>query len=139
MPVRLTVAELASLEVDHSPPKKRKPYKSPRREEADLLRQALAWLKLKGLFAWRANAGGGLRRGRGGRTVPVSGNPAGTPDVLCVLPPSGRLCGIEIKSRTGTSRPSQEAWARRATAAGALCLTIRSLDELIVALAGEQS
>lgn len=102
--------------------------------ETDLVRQCLDLLRLRGVPAWRANAGGGLRDGR-----PIKGNPAGTPDILAVLPPSGRLAGIECKMPGRKRRPAQEAWAERMGAAGALCLLIEDVRELEAALSRETS
>jgi hypothetical protein len=99
--------------------------------ESALLAQVRQWLTLKRVFHWRANSGGGTRGGR-----PIKGNPAGTPDLLAVLP-GGRLCGIELKSKAGRLRPAQAAWFANATRAGALCLIVRDLRELIDAFAKE--
>lgn len=97
--------------------------------EGQLLKAVKRYLtlteKLTGLVWWRANAGGGLR----GRRV-IRGNPEGTPDVLLILPPSGRLVGLELKSPAGKHRTAQLAWAEHATRAGAIIWTIRSIDEL---------
>lgn len=110
--------------------------------ETDLVRACLQLLGLRGLFAWRANAGGGLRRGRGGRPVPVKANPAGTPDILAVLPPrggspGGRLVGVEVKLPGGRLRPAQRAWMDNASAAGVLCLVVRDVAQLDAALTAE--
>lgn len=119
--VRLTARQMTSL---FGP--RRAAGRPPAPPESALLRQVLQWLNLKGIFAWRANSGGGLRGGR-----PVRGNPAGTPDVLCVLPPAGRLVGLELKSASGRLRPAQEAWRGAAERAGALHLVVRSLGQLV--------
>lgn len=109
--------------------------------EADLLKQVLGWLTLKKVFHWRANAGGGLRRGR-----PIKGNPAGTPDVLAVVPWDvgdgapffrGMLVGIECKAGAGKLRPAQAAWKANAERAGVLYLEVRSLQQLIDAMEKE--
>jgi hypothetical protein len=144
-PAQLAAARRQLARQDAAPgprPREKKPRKPQRREEAALLKQVLAWLKLKGWLHWRANAGGGLRRGRGGRMVPIRGNAPGTPDVLCVLPahgayPAGRLAGFELKSPAGKLSPDQKAWVERAESGGVLCLVIRSLGGLIEALAAE--
>ncbi len=97
----------------------------PQRESA-LLRQCLDYLKLKKVLAWRANSGGGLRGGR-----PVVGNPAGTPDLLIVLPPDGHLVGAELKSASGKLSPAQVAWRAHAEAVGVTYLVVRDVRELI--------
>lgn len=146
MPVRLSAAQYAKLaarpRTPRSPRKRRAKAKAlPTQSEASLLRQVLAWLKARDVFAWRANSGGGLRGGR-----PVRANPEGTPDVLAVLPLDleggrrvGVLVGIELKSARARSRlrPSQAAWRASAQRQGVLCLVVRSLGELIEAFAKE--
>lgn len=93
--------------------------------EAGLVRAVLQRLKLAGLFHWRANAGGGMRQDRY-----VRANPEGTPDVLLVIPPTGRLCGIECKARTGRLRQAQLAWQQNAFRAGVLYWVVRDLSDL---------
>lgn len=115
--------------------------------ETDLLRQCLGLLRLHGIFAWRGNAGGGLRNGR-----PIVGNPEGTPDILLTVPvrcfwcgatnlsPAGtvgRLVGVECKSATGRQRPAQKAWQKNAEAVGILYWIIRDVKELETLLRNE--
>jgi hypothetical protein len=100
--------------------------------EADLLRQVLRYLKLLGVFHFRANAGGGLRDGR-----PVKACPEGTPDILMVLQPHGRLIGIELKAKAGRLRPAQTAWAENARKSGADVWVVRTLEELMALLKQE--
>lgn len=45
---------------------------------------------------------------------------AGRPDVLGIIPPRGRLLGVEVKVGRDKSRTGQEAWAREAEAIGAI-------------------
>src|SRR5262245_43384863 len=130
MPVRLSRAAAAGLRL-HRPGAR--PRAARRRasgpggpSEAELLRQVLGWLALRGHFFWRANAGGGVRRGR-----PVRGNLAGTPDVLVALPPDGRRLGIELKTAAGRLRPSQIAWRAAALRVGVRVVVVRSLDALV--------
>jgi hypothetical protein len=61
----------------------------------------------------------------------------GWPDVTCALPPSGRLLGIETKSKDGRLRPSQiacHAWLR---SSGALVCVPRSVEEIAGVLMAE--
>lgn len=105
--------------------------------ESDLVKACLQLLHLRGIPAWRANAGAGLRPGRGGRMRPIRSNAEGTPDLLAVLPPHGRLLGIECKSPAGRQRPAQAAFQKSVEAAGAIYRIVRSLDDLIAALTQE--
>lgn len=99
--------------------------------ETALVRQVLEYLRLRKIPSWRANAGGAMR---GGRLVKMA--PAGTPDVLAILP-GGRLLGVEAKSPTGRLRETQIAWRDAAEKAGALYWVVRSLDDLIGGLKRE--
>ena len=57
-------------------------------------------------------------------------NTPGTPDVLVVLPPAGRLVGIELKSPAGRISPAQRAVHETLRAAGAVALVVRSIEDL---------
>lgn len=99
--------------------------------ETDLVRAVLQLLSLHKIPCWRANAGGGLRRGR-----PIKGNPEGTPDILAILPRPvpGRLLGVECKMPGGRLRAAQVAWAENAKAAGAWHLVVTDVKQLEAAL-----
>lgn len=107
----------------------------PATTEAATQRACLQWLSLKGYLHWRANAaavplpdGKGFRRFSGLR---------GVADVLAVLPPDGRLLACEIKGPRGKLRPEQAVFLDAVRAAGGLSMVVRSLSELIAALAAE--
>lgn len=102
-------------------------------------------LALKGIWAWRANSGTQVlsATSKVKRRV-IKGAPAGTPDILLVLPHGmiaddfdqklvlvGALCGLEVKSATGPQRPSQRAWQRRAVANGVRYEVVRSVKQAI--------
>jgi hypothetical protein len=104
--------------------------------ESALVRQCLDFLRLRGLVAFRVNAGGlAVGSGRGRRFVRLA--PAGVGDILAILPPAGRLLSIEVKRPGGRLRPSQARWIDLVRAQGGLALVVRSLDELIAALDAE--
>jgi hypothetical protein len=92
----------------------------------DLVRDCLGLLALRGVRAWRNNTGAGGTEGRFLRF----GAGAGGPDILAILPPSGRLLGVECKTDSGRLAPAQRAWHEAARAAGAAVLVVRSIDEL---------
>ncbi len=102
--------------------------------ESDLVRACLQWLTLHGILAWRANQipaplkGGGFRR--------FAGMP-GVSDILCVLPPAGRLLAIEAKSPTGKLRPAQAVFLDEVNRRGAVGLVVRSLADLEAGLRAE--
>jgi hypothetical protein len=112
-------------------------------------------LTLKGILAWRANSGTQVLAATSkARRRVIKGAPAGTPDILLVLPVQARvlslgaagmalessvwgaLCGLEVKSATGTQQPSQKAWQATAERHGVRYAVVRSVREALAALEG---
>lgn len=100
------------------------------RPESEVLASCLELLAALRIPHWRNNTGGLKIEGRY-----VAFGVKGAPDVLGILPPSGRLLCCETKSRTGKVTKDQAAWLERAEEAGALCVVCRSIDDLRAALA----
>jgi hypothetical protein len=98
--------------------------------ESVLLRQVLALLQARRVPHWRNNVGAAWFRGPRGRVRVVRFGVAGLPDVFAVLPPAGRLLGLELKSPQGRQTAAQRAVAVALTAAGALCAVVRDVREL---------
>lgn len=132
---------------------KRRP---PRRRESPLVTQILKALALRGVWAWRANSGTQVIKAtmRTRRRV-IKGAPAGTPDILLVLPkkafggflvpathPLGAgpsfaaLCGIEVKSPDGRQRASQKLWQGKAERHGVRYAVVRSVKEALAVVEG---
>jgi hypothetical protein len=104
--------------------------------ESALVAACLQFLQLRGLVAFRVNAGSlAVGSGRARRYVRLA--PAGMGDILAILPPAGRLLSIECKRPGGRLRPSQARWIDLVRAQGGLALVVRSLDQLIAALDAE--
>jgi hypothetical protein len=74
---------------------------------------------------WRNNVGMLYRGGR-----PIRFGVPGLPDIFAVLPPYGRLIGIECKTRLGTLSQDQVRVHQELREAGAAVLVVRSLDDL---------
>lgn len=108
--------------------------RSPRGKESPRVTAILKALKLRGIWAWRANSGAQVIKAtvRTRRRV-IKGAPAGTPDVLLVLP-GGRLGGLEVKSDDGTQRPSQRVWQAKAERYGVRYAVVRSIAEALAAV-----
>lgn len=102
--------------------------------ETELVRSILATLARMGIWAWRANAGSRVMPAtdRSARRM-FRGAPAGTPDILGVLP-GGRLFGLEAKTARGRVRPSQSAWHATAERHGVLVAVVRSVSEALAAV-----
>jgi hypothetical protein len=81
----------------------------PAEKEAPILAGVLDLLELLGIPAFRSNAGGGYRIGKGGRPQLIRGLPKGFPDVFGWLPNNGRILAVECK-RPG-EEPTPEQWA----------------------------
>ena len=143
MPARISAAQYDVLTSPSRKPRRQREKKATG-SEAGLMKQVLQWLTHKGIRHWRANSGAGMRRGKGGKIVPVRSNPEGTADILAVLPVSsadgrviGRLVGIEAKASGGKLRPAQQAWRQNMEAVGVLYVVARSLQDVIEALGKE--
>ena len=99
--------------------------------ESTIQRAILDALLAAGAFAFRAQAG----------KVKVRGGwmhlcPAGTPDILVIVPPTGLVLGLEVKTATGEERESQLAWAAKVRARGGVVETVRTPQEALAAYAG---
>jgi hypothetical protein len=115
-------------------------------KESPRVTAILRALALRGIWAWRANSGTQVIAAtvRTGRRV-IKGAPAGTPDILLVLPVrvvgsgrlpdafqyAGSLCGLEVKADDGRQRPSQRAWQAKAERHGVRYAVVRSVIEAL--------
>jgi hypothetical protein len=94
--------------------------------EAPIQRAILDAFQAMGVLAFRINSG--KVKTRGGW---YQGAPAGFPDVVVVVPPSGRLLGIEVKDGKGEERESQIRMRADLTRNGAVVVTVRSVEEAL--------
>lgn len=97
--------------------------------ESALVRNILAALQTRSIWAWRQNAGLQVlgAEGTSARRV-IKGAPAGTPDIIGVLP-GGVLFGLEAKVGKGVQNHAQRVWQARAELIGARYCVVRSVDE----------
>lgn len=106
--------------------------------EATTQAAILDGLAMLGIFAWRQNTlptpivrtVGGRREVKGFRPSPVRG----VPDILGVLPHTGRLLAIEVKAKYGKPSDEQRAFLAKLNANGALAIVARSWDDVAEAL-----
>lgn len=96
--------------------------------ERDIKREILAVLHAHGIIAFRVHSGQ-VRVRRGWMHLA----PAGTPDIVAIVPPHGRFLGLEVKTEDGTERPGQLDFAKGARRHGAAVVTVRSSREAIAA------
>lgn len=96
--------------------------------ETALMKSILGALQLrykKKAFFWRNNSG--ATKTESGGFVRF-GSP-GSPDILGILSPGGRLVALEVKTPKGKTSPLQESWLEEARALGALAGVVRSIDD----------
>jgi hypothetical protein len=111
---RVTVPRKSSLK---SKSKKAKP-------EKEIQAEILKYLETTDLLFWRQNSGllpiPTGRKTKLGKPVfrMVKLGTEGLPDIIAVLPPSGRFLGLEVKSETGKLRPAQQEFAQKLLASG---------------------
>ncbi len=100
---------------------------APPAKEADLLRGVLKALAARRVFCWRNNSGVTVL-GAGKSKRVIRGAPAGSPDILGVIPGSdGSLFGLELKTERGRVTDTQHDWHERAKAQGVRVGVARSV------------
>lgn len=104
-----------------------------------LVRACMDYLAASGVYAWRQNNAPVPVR-RGGDVVAFRRvETKGVPDILGVLPRSGRFLGVECKTGSGRLSPEQEEFRGRVEKCGGIYLAVWSVDELVAELAIELS
>jgi hypothetical protein len=102
-------------------------------KEAPIVAAILKRLKLERVWSWKANAGT-IVIGKGRAKRVVRGSPAGTPDILLVLP-GGRLAGLEVKRPVGGRvSPKQSEWHAKAELHQVRVAVVRSVIEALEAV-----
>ncbi len=103
--------------------------------ETDLVANILAALARRGVWSWRVNSSlsvVGATKTTARRVI--KGAPAGTPDILGVLRPSGVLFGLEAKVAGRVQNPAQRVWEARAQLHGARYRVVRSVSDALAAV-----
>ena len=99
------------------------------KKETDLVKECLAYLKLKGIMAWRNNTGGTVSEYKGRKRFTRFGQP-GSVDILGILP-YGQLLAVECKVGKNKLTAIQEDWLSRAKEHGAKVIVAYSLDDVM--------
>lgn len=103
--------------------------------ETQLTKSILGALQLRykksGKF-WRNNTG--ATKTEGGSFLRFGA--VGSPDILGILSPAGRLVALEVKTSKGKTSPAQELWLDEARELGALVAVVRSIDEAFQLIEG---
>jgi hypothetical protein len=96
------------------------------RKETEAQRAILDYLKLIGIFCWRAN--NIASPGKDGAFRKFAGMP-GMADILGILP-GGRFLAIEVKSETGKATPNQLKFGEAINRNGGLWFEARSVADV---------
>jgi hypothetical protein len=104
---------------------KRKPRKKKPTPESRVLRECLDLLLIRGIWAWRANAGAAqMPHGQW-----VHFGIKGQPDIIGLLG-DGRFLGVECKGPSGKQSPNQKWFQANVEANNGVYLLVRSAKEL---------
>ncbi len=98
--------------------------------EKDIQKSILNWLKETGLLHWRQNSGSVFV---GNRKVLLGEE--GLPDIIVVVPPTGKVLGLEVKSFKGKLRPVQTLFMGKLREAGGSYVVVRTLQAAMEAVA----
>ena len=91
-------------------------------------RAILEYLAYRGVFAWRNNNAPTYDSRKGVFRRAIS--PPGAPDIIGVMPPDGRLLGIEVKTRTGRVSPAQDAFLTEIQRMGGVGFVARGVKDV---------
>jgi hypothetical protein len=104
------------------------------RPEGTLVKAILAYLRSRGIPSWRCNVGAATFQDRRGGKRFVRFNPAGTPDILGTIPPTGRLIAVECKRLPNGPTPEQCEFLEMLRSAGAVAVvafTVADVEEAL--------
>jgi len=109
--------------------------RSNEKSESTIKSEILVWLSEHGVLAWNNPTGVGLSAD-GMR--PIRFGLLGSPDILGVIPGTGRFLGVETKTATGRLRDSQAKFRARFERCGGLYVVARSIEDVSAALEKER-
>lgn len=96
--------------------------------EAETQTKILKYLHSQGHFCFRVNNGAIYDKKINGYRAHVGLK--GVSDIMCILPPQGQFCGIEVKTDQGRVSVDQMLFERRCAAVGAQYHVVRSVDDV---------
>lgn len=97
----------------------------------ELTTRILNFLFSAGIFCWRQNVAP-IPIQREGLVVGFrSGGISGQPDIVAILPPTGRYLGIEVKTGFDRLRPGQVSFRENSTHCGAAYLEVKTFDDFL--------
>ena len=101
--------------------------------ETALVRSAVEWLNIVGVFAWRVNTGAAQYQDRHGKKRFVRFGAPGVSDIIGIMP-DGRFLAAEAKVGDNTPTAAQRHFLDMVNAAGGLGVVFHSIDELAEAI-----
>jgi len=96
-----------------------------RNTESIIQKSILEYLRLRGIYAWKANTTG-IYQQKTGRYIPVT---KGIADILGIMP-DGRFLAIEVKTNKGRLTIYQEAFLAEIEQRGGLAIVARSIEDV---------
>lgn len=103
----------------------------PKERETDLIRNILIYLNFYRMIpAWRMNAGNIMIPTEGGGKRMYKGAPAGTSDIIGILPGSGVFLAIEAKIKGNTTTAKQDSFLEHIRSAGGVAFVAYSIDDV---------
>lgn len=93
--------------------------------ESEIQKNILDYLELRGICAWRTNAGQTRNN--------VKLAPKGTPDIIGYLP-NGLFLGIEVKRPGKHPTDVQKRWMLKASSSGCVAFVAKSVEDVSDAL-----
>lgn len=90
----------------------------------------LEYLQFNNIFCWRNNTGAVISQYKG-KTRMFRFGAKGSPDIMAVIEPYGRLLAIEVKRPGKKATPDQSHFLGKLHTAGALTIVATSLEDII--------
>ena len=100
-------------------------------KETEIQKACLEWLQWQGYLAWRNNTAGIYDQKKG---VYRFHGMKGVSDILCCLPPDGKLLAVEVKAPRGKPTEYQKEFLDKVNDAGGIGIVVTSVDDLEKAL-----
>lgn len=90
--------------------------------EVEIQKAVMEYIRSLGLTPHRINAG--MFKGK------YQTAPKGWPDIVVILPPGGRLLGLEVKAKLGKQRADQRDMQKLFESNGAMYAIVRCVDDV---------
>jgi hypothetical protein len=99
-----------------------------RMREQDIQREILRYLHARGIFAWKSGVGA-FRATYKEKDRLVRFGLRGQSDIVGLIPPSGRMLALEVKSGKAPTTPHQDLFLKLVTRSGGVAAVVHSVKE----------